>query len=578
MAQTIRIGTRGSRLALWQAGAVRDALAAAHGLPAEAFEITPIRTSGDRIQDRALRKVGGKELFTKEIEEALLSGGIDLAVHSAKDMGTFLPAGLAIGACLEREDPRDVLIARNGADLASLPQGARIGTASLRREALIRRARPDVTIALLRGNVPTRVERVEKGDFDATLLAAAGLRRLGLESHVTAYLPLEPFRRPAGKAPWRSNTASRTSGSARCSRRSIIAETGLAVACERAFLAALGGSCETPVAAYAQVAGDRLRFDGIVLSQDGREAYEAHGSGSAERCRRDRQGGGGGHHAQGAEALPRFRRHRLMRLIVTRPEPDASRTAQALAALGHAPILSPMLDVVADPAAALPKRDFQAVLVTSGNAVGRWRRIASAGASKRCRSSRSATRRRSSPSAAALSRRARRAGRSTTSPPWSERQLRPGDGPLLHVAGEVVAGDLAGRLAAAGFEVERAVLYRTHARPRLAEAAADALRDGGADGVLLYSRRSAAAFAQALAGRGPGAACRQHRLLLPFRSDRRAASRRRDRSGAGRRAPGPDQPLRAGRAHAAAAGRGLTRALPRRTSRDLDGTERRMPA
>jgi hydroxymethylbilane synthase len=282
MAQTIRIGTRGSRLALWQAGAVRDALAASHGLPADTFEITPIRTSGDRIQDRALRKVGGKELFTKEIEEALLSGVIDLAVHSAKDMGTFLPAGLAIGACLEREDPRDVLIARSGSDLASLPRGARIGTASLRREALIRRARPDVTIALLRGNVPTRVERVEKGDFDATLLAAAGLRRLGLESHATATLPLETFPPACGQGAVavEYRAADERIGALLAEINHI--ETGLTVACERAFLAALGGSCETPVAAYAQIAGGRLRFDGIVLSQDGREAYEAHSSGSAD--------------------------------------------------------------------------------------------------------------------------------------------------------------------------------------------------------------------------------------------------------------------------------------------------------
>jgi hydroxymethylbilane synthase len=149
----IRIGTRGSRLALWQAGAVRDALVVAHALSAEAIEIVPIRTSGDRIKDRALDEAGGKGLFTKEIEEALLSGAVDLAVHSAKDMETFLRPGVVIGACLEREDPRDVLIARGVDSIDALPPGARLGTASLRREALARRARPDLTFALLRGNV-----------------------------------------------------------------------------------------------------------------------------------------------------------------------------------------------------------------------------------------------------------------------------------------------------------------------------------------------------------------------------------------------------------------------------------------
>jgi hydroxymethylbilane synthase len=199
MAQTLRIGTRGSRLALWQAGAVRDALAAAHGLPAEALEIVTIRTSGDRIQDRALAEAGGKGLFSKEIEEALISGAIDLAVHSAKDMETHLRDGLAIGAFLEREDVRDALIARDAASLGDLPHGARLGTASLRREALVRRVRPDFHIELLRGNVPTRLKRVEDGDLDATLLAAAGLHRLGLESHITAYLPLDAFPPACGQ-------------------------------------------------------------------------------------------------------------------------------------------------------------------------------------------------------------------------------------------------------------------------------------------------------------------------------------------------------------------------------------------
>jgi hydroxymethylbilane synthase len=284
MAQTgpIRIGTRGSRLALWQAGAVRDALAAAHALPAEAFEIVAIRTSGDRIRDRALAEAGGKGLFTKEIEEALFSGGIDLAVHSAKDMQTFLPDGLVIGACPEREDVRDALIARGASDFDSLPSGARIGTASLRREALARRLRADVRILLLRGNVPTRLARVEAGDFDATLLAAAGLRRLGLAGHITKLLSLKDFPPACGQG---ALAIECRSDDARA--RDLITpidhrDTSLAIACERAFLASLDGSCRTPIAGYATVEKGEIRFEGIILAQDGSEFYEAQLAGPVE--------------------------------------------------------------------------------------------------------------------------------------------------------------------------------------------------------------------------------------------------------------------------------------------------------
>lgn len=282
MAQTgrVRIGTRGSKLALWQAGAVRDALALAHGLPADALQIVPIRTSGDRIQDRALLEAGGKGLFTKEIEEALLSGAVDLAVHSAKDMQTFLPAGLVIGGYLEREDVRDALITASGADLAGLPAGARLGTASLRREALVRRARPDLSIALIRGNVPTRLKRVEAGEFDATLLASAGLRRLGLEGHITAVLPLDTFPPACGQGAvaieCRADDARIRGLLAAVEHR----DTALAVTCERAFLAVLDGSCRTPIAGYARIADGELRFDGILLAPDGRACFEASVSGS----------------------------------------------------------------------------------------------------------------------------------------------------------------------------------------------------------------------------------------------------------------------------------------------------------
>lgn len=282
MQTKLRIGTRGSKLALWQAGAVRDALAAAHGLPTEAFEIVPIKTSGDRITDRALDEVGGKGLFTKEIEEALLSGSITLAVHSAKDMETFLRDGLTIGACLEREDVRDALISASGATLDRLPHGARIGTASLRREALLRRVRSDVKIGLMRGNVPTRLKHVEEGRFDATLLAAAGLNRLGLEAHITEYLPLEQFPPACGQGALAVECRADDS-----STRDLLAAinhgaTFAAVTCERAFLAALDGSCRTPIGGYATLSGNTLRFDGIILSQDGQEFYDATVEGGAD--------------------------------------------------------------------------------------------------------------------------------------------------------------------------------------------------------------------------------------------------------------------------------------------------------
>ena len=281
MAQTIRIGTRGSRLALWQAGAVRDALAAAHRLGVDAFEIVSIRTSGDRIQDRALLEAGGKGLFTKEIEEALFSGAVDLAVHSAKDMQTFLPDGLVIAGYLEREDVSDALVAPGFARLEDLPAGARIGTASLRREALLRRMRPDLEIALLRGNVPTRLRRVEEGDFAATLLATAGLKRLGLDGHITAKLSLEDFPPACGQGAVAIECRADDSP-----MRDLIAAidhraTGVAVTAERSFLATLDGSCRTPIAGHASVKGDELRFRGMLLAPDGGEFYEAALSGDA---------------------------------------------------------------------------------------------------------------------------------------------------------------------------------------------------------------------------------------------------------------------------------------------------------
>jgi hydroxymethylbilane synthase len=276
---TLRIGTRGSRLALWQANAVRDALLAAHDLAPDAVEIVAIRTTGDAIRDRRLSDAGGKGLFTKEIEAALLAEDVALAVHSAKDMETFLPAGLTVGAVLPREDVRDALIAREAQTLEALPRHAKVGTASLRRAALLRRVRPDIETPLLRGNVPTRLGRVEAGEFDATLLAAAGLNRLGLQQHIAALLPLDAFPPACGQGVVAIECRA---GDAKT--RDLIAAiddapAAAALACERAFLAALDGSCRTPIAGYARIEAGRLRFDGLLLAEDGGETYSAAGLG-----------------------------------------------------------------------------------------------------------------------------------------------------------------------------------------------------------------------------------------------------------------------------------------------------------
>jgi hydroxymethylbilane synthase len=278
--KVVRIGTRGSSLARWQARAVQDSLMAAQGLVASTFETLIIRTSGDRIQDRALIEAGGKGLFTKEIDEALLSGAIDLAVHSAKDMPTRLPEGLMVGAYLEREDPRDAFIGHEAERIEDLLHGARVGTASLRRQALLRRARSDLEVGLLRGNVETRLRRVREGAFDATLLALAGLARLGLADAASSVLDAGAFPPACGQGAVAVTCRAEDAGT-----RNLLAtidhrETHLCIACERAFLAALDGSCRTPIAGHAIVVEDTLRFRGLVLSPDGTAWHEEEGHGA----------------------------------------------------------------------------------------------------------------------------------------------------------------------------------------------------------------------------------------------------------------------------------------------------------
>jgi hydroxymethylbilane synthase len=269
-----RIGTRGSPLALAQAEETRDRLAAAHGLAAEAFEIVVISTKGDRITDRPLAEVGGKGLFTEEIEAQLSDGRLDIAVHSSKDMPTQLPDGLLLSAFLPREDCRDAFIGRASATLEGLPEGAVVGSSSLRRAALVRRLRPDVKVVSLRGNVQTRLRKLEEGVVDATLLAMAGLRRLGMEGHATEILEPDQFLPALGQGAIciesRSGDAATDAMLAAVNHSATMA----ALTCERAFLAALDGSCRTPIAGLAEISGDALSFRGMVLSPDGAASFE----------------------------------------------------------------------------------------------------------------------------------------------------------------------------------------------------------------------------------------------------------------------------------------------------------------
>jgi hydroxymethylbilane synthase len=271
---TLRIGTRGSPLALAQTHMVRSALSVAHGWAEDAVAIDVIRTSGDRIQDRPLSEVGGKGLFTKEIEDALLSGAIDLAVHSAKDMPTQLPDGLMLAACLPREDVRDVFISRKAAHLRDLPHGALVGSASLRRQAMVKRLRPDISVVPFRGNVETRIRKLDAGEVDATLLALAGLRRLGLADKATALLDVDDFLPAVGQG---AVTIEARIDDART--RALLAkidhaDTSVALLAERAFLAVLDGSCRTPIAGHAVLDGDALRFRGLILRPDGSQVFE----------------------------------------------------------------------------------------------------------------------------------------------------------------------------------------------------------------------------------------------------------------------------------------------------------------
>lgn len=283
---SLRIGTRGSPLALAQTHEFRRRLAVANGCDESRFEIVVIRTSGDMIQDRPLSEAGGKGLFTKEIDAAMLNGEIDVAVHSSKDLPTFLPEGITIAGYLPREDVRDAFISARADSLAALPRGATLGTASLRRLAQVKRLRPDIRAVLLRGNVETRLRKAEAGDVDATLLAYAGLKRLGLAHRATALLDIDDFLPAVGQGAIGLTARANDAATRLSFGRIVDAQTGAALAAERAFLAVLDGSCRTPIAGHARVVAGQVALRGMVYRPDGSEVFEVETAGAAADAQR----------------------------------------------------------------------------------------------------------------------------------------------------------------------------------------------------------------------------------------------------------------------------------------------------
>jgi hydroxymethylbilane synthase len=272
-ARTLRIGTRASALALWQANRVSALIAAQPGAPQ--VELVHIRTEGDVRTDVPLWAVDGRAFFTKEIDRALLANEIDIAVHSLKDVSTLMEEGIALAAVLEREDPRDALITHSSTSLTDLPPRARVGTSSLRRRAFLARMRPDVVQLELRGNVPTRIEKLEKGEYDAIILATAGLKRLGLERHISAHLPTPDF--PSAVSQGAIGVCARSSDdeAARWLQALDHRATRLAVTAERALLRKIEGGCQVPLGALATVNEGSLHLYAAVCSLDGSKFISA---------------------------------------------------------------------------------------------------------------------------------------------------------------------------------------------------------------------------------------------------------------------------------------------------------------
>ena len=271
MNKKIRIGTRGSQLALWQANWVKSKLLEWN--PGIEIEIHKIKTTGDKILDAPLSKVGGKGLFVKEIEEALFDKKIDIAVHSMKDVPTDLPEGLSISAITEREDPRDALISKDGSKLKELKKGAKIGTSSLRRQVQLLNFREDFKIYQLRGNLNTRMKKLSAGDFDAIMLAAAGVKRMGWKDKITEYLPYDIFLPAIGQGALGIEIRDSDREAGKIVERFNHRETSLCVRAERSFLERLEGGCQVPIAAFGMINGNTIKLEGLVGSIDGKILY-----------------------------------------------------------------------------------------------------------------------------------------------------------------------------------------------------------------------------------------------------------------------------------------------------------------
>lgn len=283
MNRPLRIGTRGSALALWQANHVRDELARCHGVEAE---LVRIHTSGDKLQAASVAQIGAegsaKGIFIKEIEDALLSGTVDIAVHSMKDVPTETPAGLVFAAITRREDPRDCLISRTNKSLKGLPSGARIGTSSVRRQAQLRHARPDLVVADLRGNVDTRMKKLAAGDFDAIVLAVAGVNRLGASDKVTQIFKQDVMLPAVGQGALGIETRSDDSEAVALASSLNDLETRACVTAERALLRELEGGCQVPVGAWARIGvSGQLEIEAGVFSPDGTESVRRSDVGAA---------------------------------------------------------------------------------------------------------------------------------------------------------------------------------------------------------------------------------------------------------------------------------------------------------
>lgn len=277
-----RIGTRGSPLALAQAHETRRRLSAAFDLPEDAFEIVVIKTTGDRVLDRPLKEIGGKGLFTREIEDAMLKGEIDIAVHSMKDMPVDQPAGLVLDCYLPREDVRDAFISPSSGTLAELAAGTKVGTSSLRRKAQLLNRRPDLEVVEFRGNVQTRLKKLEDGVAACTFLAMAGLNRLGMSDIVSSAIAPEEMLPAVAQGAIGIERRGDDSRAASMLEAIHDTPTGQRLAAERAFLAALDGSCETPIAGLAELNGGQLRLRGEILRTDGSEALSDERSGTIE--------------------------------------------------------------------------------------------------------------------------------------------------------------------------------------------------------------------------------------------------------------------------------------------------------